>query len=314
MQSLHYNDDTQTGEIFTVSELNRTARELLEDNFSLIWIEGEISNLACPSSGHIYFSLKDARAQVRCAMFRGRNQRLDFKPQDGQQLLARGRVSLYEGRGEFQIIIEYMEEAGDGKLRREFELLKQRLDKEGLFAESHKKTIPELPQSIGVVTSATGAAIRDIVSVLKRRFPSIPIVIYPTQVQGEMAAGQIVQAIHTANKRAECDVLIVARGGGSLEDLWPFNEEPVARAIYASHIPIVSGVGHEVDFTIADFVADRRVATPSAAAEIVSPNRQDWRTRISHLQQRISEQITKLIAHKRQQAVILNPLFFNHAN
>ena len=262
-------------EVYTVSQLNQAAKNLLEGSFPLIWISGEISNLSQPSSGHMYLTLKDEAAQVRCAMFRFRNSLLSFAPKNGMQVLARAKVSLYEGRGEFQLIIEHMEEAGDGLLRRKFDELKHRLAALGLFNHEHKKPLPALPQCIGVVTSATGAAIRDIISVLKRRMPAIPIMIYPAAVQGSEAAGQIVKAINLANQRQECDVLIVGRGSGSLEDLWPFNEEIVAHAIFNSEIPIISAVGHEIDYTIADFVADVRAATPSAAAELISPHQQE---------------------------------------
>ncbi len=263
-------------ELYSVSQLNRAARSLLEGNFPLIWIEGEISNLAKPSSGHVYFTLKDEIASVRCAMFRQRNRLLSFTPENGTHVLVRAQVSLYEGRGEFQLIAEHMEAAGDGALRRAFEVLKQHLAIEGLFDAVHKKILPTLPRCIGVVTSPTGAAIHDILSILQRRFPALPIIIYPVQVQGNGAPAQIAWAIHVASQRNECDVLIVARGGGSLEDLWAFNNEAVARAIYACAIPVVSGIGHEVDFTIADFVADQRAATPSAAAELVSPDQTEW--------------------------------------
>src|SRR3990172_5109795 len=212
-------------EVYTVSRLNQEARELLEENFPLIWVEGELSNLARPSSGHLYFSLKDSQAQVRCAMFRQRNMQLGFAPENGMQVLMRVRVSLYEGRGEFQLIAEHMEEAGDGALRRAFEALKRRLAAEGLFDSAHKKPLPALPAAIGVITSPTGAALRDILSCLKRRFPGIPVIIYPVAVQGAGAADKIAQALRQAASRADCDVLIIARGGGSLEDLWAFNEE-----------------------------------------------------------------------------------------
>lgn len=275
-------------EVYTVSDLNREARELLEQNFPLVWVEGEISNLARPSSGHIYFSLKDEAAQVRCAMFKMRNRLLNFQPENGQQVLARVRVSLYETRGEFQLIVEHMEETGDGALRRRFELLKHQLFEEGLFDEDHKQDLPLLPTRLGVITSPSGAAIRDILSVLKRRFPGIPVLIYPVPVQGDEAPPAIVEAIHTASKRQDCDLLILARGGGSLEDLWAFNEESVARAIYECPIPIVTGIGHEIDFTIADFVADFRAPTPSAAAEYVSPDRAEWLDTIQTWQKRLS--------------------------
>ncbi len=286
---------TEEREVFTVSELNATARTVLEECFPLIWVEGEISNLARPSSGHIYFTLKDERAQVRCAFFKGRNRSMANKLENGMQVMVRASVSLYEGRGDYQLIIEFLEEVGDGALQRAFEQLKQKLKQEGLFDSKYKKSLPELPQCIGVVTSATGAAIRDILHVLARRFPAIPVIIYPTAVQGAAAAAQIVKAIGKANQRQECDILILARGGGSLEDLWPFNEELVARAIYASDIPIVSGVGHEVDFTIADFVADARAPTPSAAAELISPNQIEWLQTFQGIQQRFGQLLKQII-------------------
>jgi exodeoxyribonuclease VII large subunit len=268
--------DTPEREIFSVSELNEAARSLLERHFPLIWVEGEISNLACPASGHIYFSLKDEAAQVRCAMFKMRNRLLNFRPENGQQVLVRARVSLYPARGDFQLIAEHMEEAGDGALRRQFELLKQRLGAEGLFDAEAKQALPALPSRLGVITSPSGAAIRDILSVLKRRFPGIPVLIYPVPVQGAEAPPAIVEALRSAGQRGDCDLLILARGGGSLEDLWAFNDETVARAIHACPLPVVVGVGHETDVTIADFAADVRAPTPSAAAELVSPNRDEW--------------------------------------
>jgi exodeoxyribonuclease VII large subunit len=267
-------------EIFTISRLNREAKFLLERTLGSVWLEGEISNLSRPGSGHWYFSLKDEAAQVRCAMFRQRNLTIRFPVRDGMHVLARGRVSLYEARGEFQVVIDHLEEAGEGALRRRFEELKQKLQAEGLFDERHKKPLPTLPRRIGVITSPTGAAIRDILHVLKRRFPAIPVLIYPVPVQGETAPREIAHAIRLAGTRADCDVLIVARGGGSLEDLWAFNDEGVARAMFDCPIPIVSGVGHEVDFTIADFVADERAPTPSGAAERVVPDRAEWLRRV----------------------------------
>jgi len=265
-----------TREILSVSQLNRKAKMLLETHLPLMWVEGEISNFARPSSGHWYFTLKDATAQVRCAMFRNTNQRVRFVPRQGQQVLIRARVSLYEGRGEFQLIGEHMEEAGFGALQRAFEELKLRLSQEGLFAQVLKKPLPRLPRHIGVITSSTGAAIHDILTVLARRFPGIPVTVLPVAVQGTEAAPQIVRALANANHCGLFDVLIVGRGGGSLEDLWPFNEESVARAIAASQLPVISAVGHEVDFTIADFVADMRAPTPSAAAELVTPDGEEW--------------------------------------
>jgi exodeoxyribonuclease VII large subunit len=262
--------------VFTVSRLNREARALLERGLGSVWLEGEISNLSRPASGHWYFSLKDEAAQVRCAMFRQRNLLVRFPVKDGAQVLARGRVSLYEARGEFQVVIEHLEEAGEGILRRRFEALQQKLNAEGLFDTRHKQPLPLLPRRIGVITSPTGAAIRDILHILRRRFPAIPVLIYPVAVQGEAAPREIVQALQLADQRRDCDVLILARGGGSLEDLWAFNDEAVARAIFACRLPVVSGVGHEVDFTIADFVADERAPTPSGAAERVVPDRAEW--------------------------------------
>ena len=273
-------------DIYTVSRLNREVRTVLEGSFPLLWLEAEISNLSRPASGHLYFSLKDEAAQVRCAMFRNKNMYLPFKPENGLQVLVRARIGLYENRGDFQIIIEHMEAAGDGALRRGFDELKQRLDTEGLFASTNKKLIPVPPKQVGIITSPSGAAIHDVLSTLKRRFPALPVVIYPVAVQGEAAAGEIANAIAVANTRRECDVLLLVRGGGSLEDLWSFNQEVVARAIYQSQIPIVSGIGHEVDFSIADFVADFRAPTPTAAAEYISPDKSTWRSQIHRLLQR----------------------------
>ncbi|GAB4290328.1 MAG: exodeoxyribonuclease VII large subunit [Thiohalomonadaceae bacterium] len=297
--------DTPNRDIYTVSRLNAEARAVLEGSFPLLWVEGEISNLARPASGHWYFSLKDSAAQVRCAMFRQRNQLLRFKPQDGMHVLIRARLSLYEGRGEFQLIVEHMEEAGSGALQRAFEMLKLRLQNEGLFDAARKRPLPRLPRCIGVVTSPTGAAIRDILTVLARRFPSIPVVIYPVPVQGSGAGEQIAAAIRRAGERAECDVLIVGRGGGSLEDLWAFNEEVVARAIHASPLPIVSAVGHEIDFTIADFVADRRAPTPSAAAELLSPDREEMRTQLLRQRIRLARSFQRQMRHKRERLAAL---------
>ncbi len=287
-------------DIFSVSRLNREVKALLEGSFPLLWVEGEISNLARPASGHLYFSLKDDRAQVRCAMFRSRSNLLGFKPENGQQVLIRARVGLYEGRGEFQLVAESMQPAGDGRLRLAFEQLKQRLSTEGLFDASQKLSIPAFPHTIGVITSPTGAAIRDIISVLKRRFPNIPVIIYPVPVQGAGAAEKIAHMLYIANQRRECDVLILSRGGGSLEDLWSFNEECVARAIHACSIPLVSGVGHEIDFTIADFVADHRAATPSAAAELVSPDQETILDTIKAQQYRMTASLLGLLQSEQQ--------------
>lgn len=267
------NISNQSGrDIISVSQLNRRARQLLETQMALLWVEGELSNVSTPSSGHWYFTLKDAQAQVRCAMFRNRNMTVKFKPQQGMQVVIRARVSLYEERGDYQIIAEHMEEAGTGILQRNFEALKQKLFLEGLFAQEHKKVLPEMPKHIAIITSPTGAAIRDILHVLDRRFALIPVTLIPVAVQGKESAPQIVHALEIANRSQLFDVIILGRGGGSLEDLWPFNEEIVARAIYASEIPVISAVGHETDVTIADFVADLRAPTPSAAAELAVPD------------------------------------------
>jgi exodeoxyribonuclease VII large subunit len=263
-------------DVYTVSRLNREVRVLLERGFGTLWLEAEISNLARPSSGHWYFSLKDAGAQVRCAMFRQRNMLSTFAPRDGQKVLVRARIGLYEPRGEYQLIVDHMEDAGLGALKRQFEELSAKLAAEGLFAAERKRALPSLPTRIGIITSPTGAAVRDILHVLARRFPAIPVLIYPVAVQGAGAAAEIIAALVLAGRRAECDVLILARGGGSLEDLWSFNDERLARAIVASPIPIITGVGHEVDFTIADFAADVRAPTPSAAAELVVPDAAEW--------------------------------------
>ena len=273
-------------DIFTVSRLNREARSLLERGFGSLWLEGEVSNLSRPASGHWYFSLKDDAAQVRCCMFRSRNQLVRLPVQDGAKVVARGRVSLYEARGEFQVVVEHLEEAGEGLLRRRFEELKRRLAAEGLFDPAHRKPLPALPRRVGVITSPTGAAIRDILHVLRRRFPPVPVLVYPVAVQGMFAAGEIVDALRLAGRRADCDVLILARGGGSLEDLQSFNEETVARAVHACPIPVVSGIGHETDFTIVDFVADERAPTPSGAAERVVPDRAEWLRSFSAVERR----------------------------
>jgi exodeoxyribonuclease VII large subunit len=285
-------------EVFTISRLNREARALLERGLGSVWLEGEISNLSRPGSGHWYFSLKDEAAQVRCAMFRPRNLLVRFPVRDGTQVLARGRVSLYEARGEFQVVVEHLEEAGEGILRRRFEALKQQLQAEGLFDARHKQPLPALPRRVGVITSPTGAAVRDILHILRRRFPAIPVLIYPVAVQGEAAPREIEQALRLADRRRDCDVLILARGGGSLEDLWAFNDEAVARAIFACRIPVVSGIGHEVDFTIADFVADERAPTPSGAAERVVPDRAEWLRSLASTGRRLTLAIRRRLADR----------------
>lgn len=275
-----WNKPSDTQPVLTVSQLNAEARELLESGFPPLAVAGEISNLARPTSGHLYFSLKDAHAQVRCAMFRRANQRLGFAPENGSQVVARGRISLYEPRGEFQLVVEDLEPAGDGALRQAFEKLKQKLAAEGLFDEAVKRPIPALPRRIGVITSPTGAAIRDILTTLKRRFPGVPVLVYAVPVQGEGAAERIAAALRRAGSRRDCDVLILARGGGALEDLWSFNEEVVARAVRGCGLPVIAGVGHETDVTIADFAADWRAPTPTGAAARAVPDRQELTARV----------------------------------
>ncbi len=272
--------------IISVRDLNRTTRQLLEDAYGSIWIQGELSNVVKPRSGHLYFSLKDEFAQVRCALFKN-NSGLSFDPTDGLHVIAKATVSLYEPRGDYQLIISQLIVAGEGALQQAFEKLKKKLDEAGLFDVKHKKPLPEYPKKIAVITSSTGAAIRDILTVLKRRYPIAEVCVYPTLVQGAEAAKNIAQALSLANKHAYCDVIILARGGGSLEDLWPFNEEKVALAIAQSLIPVISGVGHEPDVTIADFVADFRAATPTAAAEHATPNLADIHKNISSILNRL---------------------------
>ncbi|WP_413595714.1 exodeoxyribonuclease VII large subunit [Citrobacter youngae] len=289
---------SQTTSIFTVSRLNQTVRLLLEQEMGHVWISGEISNFTQPSSGHWYFTLKDDTAQVRCAMFRNSNRRVTFRPQHGQQVLVRANITLYEPRGDYQIIVESMQPAGEGLLQQKYEQLKAKLQAEGLFDQQYKQPLPSPAHCVGVITSKTGAALHDILHVLKRRDPSLPVIIYPTAVQGDDAPAQIVRAIELANTRQECDVLIVGRGGGSLEDLWSFNDERVARAIFNSAIPVVSAVGHETDVTIADFVGDLRAPTPSAAAEIVSRNQLELLRQIQHGQQRLEMAMDYYIANR----------------
>lgn len=286
--------------IYTVSALNREVRALLELNFSLIWLEGEVSNLSRPASGHLYFSLKDSAAQIRCALFRNRARFVTAPPANGQQVLVRARISLYEARGDYQLIVEHLEDAGEGALRRAFEELRQRLDQEGLFSQQHKLLLPLIPKRVGVITSPSGAAIRDVLSVLKRRFPGLPVLVYPVPVQGENAAVDIARTIQLASQRRDCDVLLLVRGGGSLEDLWSFNEEIVARAIHACTLPLVCGVGHESDVTIADFCADMRAPTPSAAAELVSPDAAEWLSRFRQLQDRLRHCTQRQLSERRQ--------------
>ncbi|TON53384.1 exodeoxyribonuclease VII large subunit [Vibrio parahaemolyticus] len=271
----------------------------------IVWLVGEISNFSAPVSGHWYLTLKDSRAQVKCAMFRGNNRRVTFKPANGNQVLVKARLSLYEPRGDYQLIIESMQPEGDGRLQQEFEELKMKLAAEGLFAQTNKLPLPEHPKRVGIITSKTGAALYDILDVLKRRDPSLPVVIYPTMVQGDDAAIQIAQAIGRANSRNECDVLIVGRGGGSLEDLWCFNNEILARTIAASQIPIISAVGHEVDMTIADFVADVRAPTPSAAAELVSRDNSHKDQSLVAKQHKLASAMRYYLAQQKQQSAQL---------
>ncbi len=295
-------------DVLSVTSLNRMARSLLESHFATVVVEGEISNLSMPRSGHWYFTLKDEGSQIRCAMFRNRNMGVRFRPRDGMQIVVRGRLSIYEGRGDYQLIADGLEEAGDGALRRRFEELKQRLDNEGLFAQERKRPMPAHVRHIAVITSATGAVIRDIVSVLERRFPAIKITLLPVQVQGIEAPQAITKAITTANKRrAELgfDALIVGRGGGSLEDLQAFNEESVARAIHESDLPVVSAVGHETDFTIADFVADLRAPTPSAAAELLSPDQEEMLQAFAGFELLLTRQIKDRLRGASQQLLWL---------
>ena len=287
--------------VLTVTELNRLARDVLERSFPLFWVGGEISNFTRAASGHWYFSLKDTGAQVRCVMFRGRNSYLDWVPKEGDKVEARALVTLYEARGDFQLTIEFLQRAGLGALFEAYERLRAKLQTEGLFDASRKKPIPKHPRQIGIVTSPDAAALRDGLTTLKRRMPSIPVVVYPTPVQGKGAAAAIAAAINQACQRAECDVLIICRGGGSIEDLWQFNEEIVARAIAACTIPTISGVGHETDFTITDFAADQRAATPTAAAELVTPDRIGLLRALQQQQQHMNRQISHELNRRMQQ-------------
>jgi exodeoxyribonuclease VII large subunit len=275
-------------DVYSVTRLNREVRALLERGLGVVWVAGELSNFSQPASGHWYFSLKDRDAQLRCAMFRMKNSLVGFTPRAGSQLLVRGRISVYEARGEYQLIVEHLEEAGVGVLQREFERLKSRLAAEGLFAPERKRSLPRFPRRVGVITSPSGAALRDILQILARRYPPAAVLIYPAPVQGAAAAPALVAALERASRRAECDVLILARGGGSLEDLWAFNDERLARAIRSASVPVVSGVGHEIDFTIADFVADARAPTPSAAAELVVPDRAALLAALERTHQRLA--------------------------
>lgn len=290
--------------IYSVSKLNKQVKNLLETGFGTIWLSGEVSNFSRPSSGHWYFSLKDESAQVRCAMFRGQNQRMAYTPKNGDNVLIRAKISVYEPRGEYQLIANHIEPMGTGDLQQAFEALKNKLHKEGLFNADVKQDIPTLAQygfdCVGIITSATGAAVRDVLSVMKRRYPKTRVIIYPVPVQGEHAPPQIVNAIQTANQRQECDCLLLVRGGGSIEDLWAFNDETVARAIYASKLPTVSGVGHETDFTICDFVADRRAPTPSVAGEMVTPHQDDMLNEINSLNIGLKDALRRTLERQQQ--------------
>lgn len=288
--------------ILTVTQLTHLIRGVLEENFEHVWLEGEVSNLAAPASGHLYFTLKDAGAQIRCVVFRASARAMKFKLQNGMELVLRGRVSVFDQRGEYQFIAEYQEPKGIGALQLAFIQLKEKLAREGLFDEARKKQLPGLPRRIGIVTSSSGAAIHDILTILKRRHASVEVLIIPVKVQGEGAAGEIAAAIRDFNLFKEVDVLIVGRGGGSMEDLWAFNEEVVARAISASRIPVISAVGHEVDFTIADFVADLRAPTPSAAAEMVVKSREELESELRHLSSRLSSAIDRILSRGRERA------------
>lgn len=286
--------------MLTVSELNRLTKNILEQNFPLFWLSGEVSNFTRAASGHWYFSLKDSGAQVRCVMFKGRNSYVDFTPREGDKIEARCTVTLYEARGDFQLTVEFVQRAGLGALFEAFEKLKSKLSNEGLFDKQTKRAIAKHPKKIGIITSADAAALRDVLSTLKRRMPSIPIIIYPTPVQGKGVAQLIANAINTAHVRAECDVLIICRGGGSIEDLWQFNEEVVARAIANCTIPTISGVGHETDFTICDFVADVRAATPTAAAELATLSLDESLSKIKQLKQLLAKNIQFTLNQKTQ--------------
>jgi exodeoxyribonuclease VII large subunit len=287
--------------VWKVSELTERISEILEAAFRDVWVEGEVSNYHAAQSGHLYFTLKDARSQIRCVCFRDQVRGLKFRPEDGLQVTVRGSLGVYEPRGEYQIYVSHIEPVGLGALQLAFEQLKKRLAEAGLFDEQRKKQLPVLPQRIGVVTSPTGAAIRDILRVLKRRFPNVRVLLFPVKVQGEGAAGEIVAALQYFNRAKAADVLIVARGGGSLEDLWAFNEEIVARAIFASQIPVITGIGHETDFTIADFAADVRAPTPSAAAEIVVRSRQEFERHIAEHFRNLVQQMRYRLSEWRHQ-------------
>lgn len=298
--------------VLTPSQLNTLARDLLEGAFPLIWVEGELGNLSKPSSGHLYFTLKDARAQVRCAMFKPKSSWLKFAPREGLRVLTRGRLTLYEARGDYQLVLDHMEEAGEGALRRAFEELKAKLAAEGLFDEGRKRPLPRFVQRIAVITSPSGAAVRDVLSVLARRFPLVEADVLPVPVQGDGAAAQIVAMLQRAAASGRYDVILVTRGGGSLEDLWPFNDERLVRAIAASPVPVVSAVGHETDFSLADFAADLRAPTPSVAAELLVPSRDDMVRRLRALDARLhnlqSQRLRQAMQRADRLALRLNAL------
>ncbi len=298
--------ETQTPKIYTVSTLTEQIKDLLEEQFDFVWVEAEISNFRSPSSGHFYMVLKDEKAQIRAAMFRPQARYLRFTPEDGMKVLAQGRIGVYEPRGEYQIILDYLEPVGIGALALAFEQLKEKLAAEGLFDEEIKKSLPYLPRSVAVITSPTGAAIRDFLKVILRRFPNIHVIIVPVKVQGEEAAAEMVEALNVVNRVISVDVIVLTRGGGSLEDLWAFNREELARAIRASHVPVVSAVGHEVDFTISDMVADFRAPTPSAAAELMVVEKESLRARLREIRDRLILSIHTALAHSNQRLALLS--------
>ena len=304
---------TGSDTVWTISALNFEVKTMLSQGIGSLWIEGEVSNFACPASGHWYFTLKDERAQCRAAMFKGRNNRVGFLPKNGQHVLIRAQVTLYEARGEYQLVVEHLEDAGVGELMRRYEVLKSKLDAEGLFNSQLKQPIPQHPKKIGIVTSPTGAAIRDVLSVLARRAPHIPVLLFPTIVQGEQAASQILLALTNAKNHADCEVILLVRGGGSLEDMWCFNDETLAREIAHFPIPVVTGIGHEIDFTIADFVADKRAPTPSVAAETVSPDRFEMMQTVDgHLRRIVARASQQLSRANEQLAAIKKRLQLQH--
>lgn len=291
--------------IISVSQLNQQAKRALEQNLPSVWVQGELTNLAQPSSGHWYFTLKDSRAQVRCAMFRGKNIMVREPIRAGDQIVCNANVSLYEGRGDYQLIVNSLQKAGVGDLHQQYEALKNALTAEGLFDAETKRALPTHPNTIGIISSPTGAAVHDIITVLKRRYPSAQVMIYPAMVQGAEAPASLLSALALANKQNRCDVLIIGRGGGSLEDLWAFNSEPLVRAVYASHTPIISAVGHEVDFTLTDFAADLRAATPSAAAEAATPNIADIQQQLNQRKRQLQHLVAAHISNAKRSLALL---------